>query len=317
METSYTALRQRCGLWRRMPRSGLILTGEDRHRLLHGLVTCEVKALEPGQGARGFFTDAKGHILAPVVVRASEDHLWLELPLQSIAAIADHIRNYIVADRVEVLEASFSVPLTLVGPTSTDLLAAVSGSLDLPGSWNHRSIEIAGETLPLTTGVELGVPAFTLWTPEDAVESLTRALCDPAASAGTEIVDKEAVEIVRVEEGAPRFDRDYDSENLPQETGLEDAVSYTKGCFLGQEVVARLHYRGQVARQVARLAVEGAEPAVRGAVLVLEEREAGRITSAVRRPTDGRVTALAMLPRRALDPGTVLSIVGGGEARVG
>ena len=316
MKTTYTALRQRCGLWRRGPRSGLMLTGEDRHRLLHGLVTCEVKALEPGQGTRGFFTDAKGHILSPVVVRAVEDHLWLELPVEKTSPIGDHIQKYKVADRVEISETPLAAPLTLIGPASAGLLAAVSRVPDLAGAWDHGSIDIGDGNLPLTADGGLGVPAFSLWASEDAVEGLIRALCDPDGSPGAELVDEEAVEIIRVEDGAPRFGSDYDSENLPQETGLEDAVSYTKGCFLGQEVVARLHHRGQVARQVARLAVEGSGSVARGTTLLLEEREAGRITSAVQRPTDGRISALAMLQRRALEPGTVLSMVGGREARV-
>ena len=111
-----------CGIWPRPAMRSVILTGEDRQRLLNGLVTCEVKGLNPGQGVRGFFTDAKGHILSPVIVRVTEDHLWLELPEATVSSIADHIVKYIVADRVEVSSTEALVPLSLVGPGSIPLM---------------------------------------------------------------------------------------------------------------------------------------------------------------------------------------------------
>jgi len=132
-------------------------------------------------------------------------------------------------------------------------------------------------------------------------------------AAGVPEADPEAREALRLETGMPVFGIDYGSDNLPQETGLEDSISYTKGCYLGQEVVARLHYRGQVARRLARLQSMAGEAPSPGTVLFLEGRPAGTVTSTARSPTAGSVLVLAMLQRRALEPGTQLQIEGGGS----
>lgn len=305
-----------CGIWPRSATHGLILTGEDRQRLLNGLVTCDVKALDPGQGVRGFFTDAKGHILSPVTVRAAENHLWLELPESTVSAILEHIVNYIVTDRVEVTTTEALVPLSLVGPGSILVTERVlKGQESTVDAWGHTEFSIGGSQLLVSRSQELGFPTVTFWVPEASLTELLQALREGAGAQLTEL-DDEAIEILRVEAGSPQFDTDYGFDNLPQETGLEDAVSFTKGCFLGQEVVARLHYRGQVARRVSKVEIDAdALPAI-GTTVHFDDREAGQITSVVRSPESGRVTALVMLQRRASEPGTELSLAGDGKARV-
>ena len=155
-----------------------------------------------------------------------------------------------------------------------------------------------------------------MWAAEDSIPGVSQALHAASGSQVLSEVGETAIELLRVEEGTPRFGTDYGSDNLPQETGLADAVSYTKGCFLGQEVVARLHDRGQVARRISRLEVDAAKSPVVGTAVLLEDREAGQVTSAVQSPVSGQVTALAMLQRRATEPGTELSLEGGAAARV-
>ena len=124
----------------------LPVTGEDRQRFLQGLVTCDVKALETGQGAYGFFTDAKGHILSDVVIRAFVDRLWLELPETTVAAVMAHLGKYIVADRVEIHPLAPIVALTAIGQRSRESLANVVGDDLLAEAmrWNHRNLDIWG-----------------------------------------------------------------------------------------------------------------------------------------------------------------------------
>ena len=306
-----------CGIWPRPAMRSVILTGEDRQRLLNGLVTCEVKGLNPGQGVRGFFTDAKGHILSPVIVRVTEDHLWLELPEATVSSIADHIVKYIVADRVEVSSTEALVPLSLVGPGSIPLMERLlEGQAPPMAEWGHAEVRIGGAQVLGSRSQELGFPVVTFWVPEDSVPQISRALREGADSQELTELDDEAIEILRVESGSPRFGTDYGLDNLPQETGLEEAVSFTKGCFLGQEVVARLHYRGQAARRVSKVEIEAAALPGVGTVVFFDDREAGQVTSIVRSPESGRLTALVMLQRRASEPGTELSLEGGGKARV-
>ena len=203
-----------------------------------GLVTCEVKDLMPGRGVRGFFTDVKGHILADVVIRAAENRLWLELPAPLIAPIAAHIEKYIVVDRVEVHPGrGSSGPELGGGPGSAATLAPLwSGPSDPTIPWSHSEIALQEQQALVSIDGHFGVPALKLWSSSSAAAEIRQVLL---ATAGLLEVDDDAIEVLRVEEGVPRFGIDFGPENLPQETGLDDAVSYTKGCYLGQEVVAR------------------------------------------------------------------------------
>jgi folate-binding protein YgfZ len=128
-------------------------------------------------------------------------------------------------------------------------------------------------------------------------------------------VELSAVEVVRVEAGAPRFGAEFGPDHFPQETGLEDAVSYTKGCYLGQEVIARIHYRGGVNRRLCGLEFGGAPP-LAGTELGFEGRPAGTIGTALWSPTLGRAVGLALLHRRAAATGTLLAVATGGVATV-
>ena len=285
--------------------------------MLNGLVTCDVKALGPGQGVRGFFTDAKGHILSPVTVRAAKNHLWLELPESTVSSISGHIVKYIVTDRVEVTTTEALVPLSLMGPGSIPVTERVlKGQESVVDAWGHTEFSLGGSQVLVSRSQEFGFSTVTFWVPEASLKELSQALREGADAQELTELDDEAIEILRVEAGSPRFDTDYGFDNLPQETGLEDAVSFTKGCFLGQEVVARLHYRGQVAKRVSKVEIDAdALPAI-GTTVHFDDREAGEITSVVRSPETGRVTALVMLQRRASEPGTELSLAGDGKARV-
>ena len=317
-EAEYEALRTGWGVLERSWISVLPVTGEDCQRFLQGLLTCDVKALEPGQGAYGFFTDAKGHILSDVVIRAFADRMWLELPETTAAAIVAHLEKYIVADRVEIHPPAQLVALTVAGQRSGEFLANVAGA-DLFAEamrWSHRPLEILGEGVVLAAESRMGVEAFTLWVGAGEVAALRAALMELEKPTALPAVSLETAEILRVEAGVPVFGRDFGPENLPQETGLDEAVSYTKGCYLGQEVIARLHYRGQVTRQIRVVRFAGAEPPPVGAPLVYDNREAGKVTSVARSPSTGRVVGIAMLQTRAAVSGTLLACKDGGSAAV-
>ena len=146
-----------------------------------------------------------------------------------------------------------------------------------------------------------------------ATAAIEHALSEGAETTGLVEIGSEIVEALRIEGGSPRFGIDYGPENLPQETGLEDAVSYTKGCYLGQEVVARLHYRGQVARCLRQLRAPAGDVPPSGSLLSLDDREAGVVTSATRSPSGEEIWAIAMLQRRALEKDTRLHRKSGQE----
>ena len=287
-----------CGVLERTSLRLLEIRGEDRQRFLNGQVTCEVKGLEPGKTIPGFFTNIKGRIQADVTVLALDDRLWLELPAGRVDAIREHLEKYILADRVEIQRRQEEA-ITLLGTKAGALLP------DLARQGVHA---VPAEELSDLGG---GVAVYTLWTPQAARESVLKALAD----AGATSLEPAAFDALRVAAGVPLFGRDFGPDNFPQETGREAAISYTKGCYLGQEVVARLHYRGQVSRQLRRLQVEpGAGGVEEGAELLFEGRPAGTLTSLAGPPYLEQTLALAIVQRRAFDPGTRLEVAGGGSA---
>jgi folate-binding protein YgfZ len=309
-EEEYRALREGCGLADRSAMGRLEILGADRHRFLNAYVTCDVKSLAPGEGSYGFVTSHQGRILSDFVVTALEDRLWLLLPPGQDEAVAKHLRKYILADRVEVLPLADMLPVTLLGPRAAEALG--DAVLPPPGEWRHIRSRVHGTEVELQRSGRLGAEAYTLWVSASIAKPLIEGLLeDPAVRR----VGAEALEVLRAEAGIPRFGQDFGPENFPQETGAEEAVSYTKGCYLGQEVVARIHYRGGVQKTLRKLVFDGPTPAP-GTPLLYDGRAAGAATTVVEPPAPGRAIGLAILHRRAAEPGTRLEVQGGGVAEV-
>ncbi|HEV7668482.1 MAG TPA: hypothetical protein VGS22_08170 [Thermoanaerobaculia bacterium] len=302
-------LHQGIGLVDLSSRGRLELIGADRLRFLNGLVSCEVKTLPAGSGTYGFFTSGQGKVLADFALLAFEDRLWLDLPPGKDTEIADHLAKYLIADRVEVKALEGVVPLALVGPGLPAFLPELAA---LPeGEWGHGKVEIGGTEVELSRQPRFGAPGAVAWVPTEQAEGLTQVLSER----GARPVGFEALEILRIEAGLPRFGVDFGPENFPQETGQEEAaVSYTKGCYLGQEVVARIHYRGGVQRSLRGLRFAGEIPE-RGAALSFDGREAGVVGSTARATRFGGI-GLAIIHKRAAAAGTRLTLPDGTAAEV-
>lgn len=294
------------GLLDRSPFSRLEMLGEDRVRFLNGLVTFDLTKLEPGGGGYGFFTDRKGRVLADVAVWLLEDRLFLDLPVDRAKAVRSHLEGFVVADRVEVLPLDELIPLALLGPGVAVALGEAGEGLDLP--WSHRKVLIGGSEVHLCRHERCGVEARVAFVSASIADLFAEQL---VAEHGVSPVGFTAWERTRIEVGTPLWGVDFDGSSLPQETGLEEiGIAYDKGCYLGQEVVARLHYRGQVSRQLRRLRFPGGEAIEPGSALVFEDRESGTVTSAATDPETGVTTAIAMLARRAFEPGSEVEASG-------
>jgi folate-binding protein YgfZ len=304
-ESELAALEKHCGLYEREAEPYL-LAGADRLRFLNAYITCDTKELAPGDGCYGFFTSPKGRVLADCTVSALEEALLLELPPGQGEAIAQHLSKYILVDRVTV-EAASHRGLGLAGPGAAATLRRWLGEeLELE-PYGNRTVQAGGRSVVVVRGPDIGVPTFTLWTATDAVglRQELLSLDEPPVPVG-----RKALEALRIAAGRPRFGVDFDGEHFPKETGLEDeAVSYTKGCYLGQEVVARIHYRGGVRRRLCGLRFQEAtapEDLV-GQEVLFEERGVGTLTSATR--ADGGVFGLSILHERAA-AGAQVSVAG-------
>jgi aminomethyltransferase len=290
----------------------LELRGPDRRRFLGGLVTCDVQSLQAGSSTRGFFTNVQGRVLADVVVLAREQSLLLELPGGCGEAMTRHMAKYVIADDVEVQARPDLLPLTIFGPDAEVDLGAAELA---PGQWTVGPAALFEVPVLADRRPVWGMAALTLWVKTEEGAAFFQRLLEAGRWSGLAPVGVGALETRRVELGVPRFGRDFGPDHFPQETGLEgETVRYDKGCYLGQEVIARIHYRGQVNRTLVGLRMPS--PALPdGTELLLDERPVGALSSAVASPLAGDV-ALAIVHRRGAEAGTRLAIAGFGAAEV-
>ena len=276
------------------------LTGADRRRFLHGYVTSDVQGLDDGASAYGFVTSHQGRVLADLTVLAAPDRLVLELPAGSAERVAAHLGKYVIADRVEIRPRPDLHALTLFGAAAE----AAAGAALSPGENSVVEETVLDTPVLADRRAVHGMPSVTLWVQADRAAELFQRLLEAGRPADLAPVGLAALEIRRVELGVPRFGRDFGADHFPQETGLEErAVSYTKGCYLGQEVIARIHYRGQANRVMRGLLLEGEAPPD-GTEVSFEGRPLGTLSSAVESPVMGTAIALAVLHRRGAEPGT-------------
>lgn len=275
------------GLGPAEPRDALEIRGEDRARFLHGYVTSDIKGLEIGRSCYTFFPTPQGKVRCDAIVLALEDRLWIDLPPGFGESIAAHLAKYVIADRVEI------------GEPQTMERRAIFGGEDLP--------PFAART---AADPRRGNPAVNVWVSPEQTSDLETWL----AGRPLPFLTQHLLTTARVEAGIASFGIDFDDTRFPQETGAEaDAVSYTKGCYLGQEVIARLHYRGQAQNVLRGLRFEGSTPEP-GTALLHDGREAGRATSVADSPRLGAI-GLAILHRRA-EPASTVELSGGGQATV-
>jgi folate-binding protein YgfZ len=288
LDGQYRALREEAGFLVR-DRSSLLVSGTDAAEYLQGQLTNDIEALEPGSGCYAALLDRKGHLSSDLrVLRLENGDLWLDLEPGPAEPVLKHLRTYSIGRDVEIEDVTERWAIvSLIGPRAGEL----SGFEGVGPEHAQRSRQWDGtDVLGVATdvGIDLIVKA------EDAT-ALEAAL----ASAGAVRVSDEAAEIVRVESGRPRFGLDMSSEHMPAEAGIvERAVDFEKGCYIGQEPVARLHYRGKPNRTLRGLRLSA--PAAHGDPLLLGEREVGAIGTACLSPAHGPI-ALAIVRREAAE----------------
>ncbi|MCI0370101.1 MAG: aminomethyl transferase family protein [candidate division NC10 bacterium] len=311
----YRALREAAGVLDRATAGLLRMTGADRVRFLNGMITNDVKALTPGAGLYAALCSPQGKVLGDLRVLAVEEALLLLCEAACRARVAQTLDRFIIADDAKVTDASGEITvLGCYGPKAAEALARVAGSPppELPPH-HHAEVRVAGAAVRVVATPFLGVPGFDLFFPVEAATAVARDLLKATKALGGRAVGHAAFETVRVEAGTPWYGLDFDENNLPQEAGLETtAISFSKGCYIGQETVARIHFRGHVNRRLTGLAVQGEVLPARGSRVLKGEAEVGRVTSAVRSPARGAPVALAMLRREAGEPGTSLKVEAAG-----
>jgi folate-binding protein YgfZ len=287
LDGQYRALREEAG-WLRRERTPLLVRGADAAEYLQGQLTNEIEALPAGRGCYAALLDRKGHLQGDMRVLHLEGtgEYWLDLEPGPAATVLKHLRTYSIGREVEIEEAGdrWSV-FSVIGPRAAEL----TGFAGLEPEHAQRHREWDGTEF-LGVATDLGVDLIARSEVADALEQLLRGVGIPG-------VAEDAAEIVRVESGRPRFGTDMGDEHMPAEAGIvERAVNFEKGCYIGQEPVARLHYRGKPNRALRGLRLSA--PAEPGQPLRLSDRELGTIGSACLSPALGSI-ALAIVRREA------------------
>lgn len=297
--TAYLTITEACGVLDRSERGKLALSGPEAKLFLQGQVTNDVEALSEGEGCYSAFLTPKGKMLGDLRIIAASEELLIDTERVALQELFNMIRRFKVGYQVELHKRTLERGLlSVIGPASDQ----VAGTAGLPADEHvHAPVNISGvQARAIRTDV--GVDLLC-----DAAD--TDALVGAVEARGAVRVPESAVEVLRVERGRPRYGIDLDETVIPQEAGLNPrAVSFSKGCYVGQETVARLHYRGKPNRHLRGLLLSAA--ADRGAELRMGERSVGALTTVASSPAFGSI-GLALV-RREAPPGTTVSVGGDG-----
>ena len=305
-------MRSGAGLVDRSGTGRILLTGADRRSYLQGLLTNDIAALTPGTGCYAAMLTAQGRMMTDMRVLELGDGVLLDVPLAVATAIRDHLDRFIFSEDVKVEDVTASgVEMGLYGPGALDVLVRAGAEGEAPTALFHnRSTRIAGVDAVVVRSDEAGVLGYDVIVDAAKVETLTAALL----AAGAVRVSEADAEAVRIESGRPRFGVDMDTDTIPLEAGLEErAISRSKGCYVGQEVIVRVQDRGhgRVAKRLVGLTFDPTAPVpVAGARIVSGEREIGRVTSTTWSPAQARPIALGYVHRDFVEPGTQVTVDG-------
>ncbi|MCC7422804.1 MAG: aminomethyltransferase family protein [Planctomycetaceae bacterium] len=309
------AARNEAALFDVTGRTHLTLTGRDRARFLHGFCTNDVKRLTAGEGCEAFVTNLKGRILEHILIAVAAEAIEVSGTAGFEEPLYAHLDRYLITDDVQIARRSDELAeLFVSGPKAASLVNAVAdGSGSIP-PYAHHNVSIAGVPCAVQRLDLLGTMGYLVTVPRGDMESMQRALTQAGARpAGADVFDA-----LRIESGLPLYGVDLSEDNLAQEAmRTEQCISFKKGCYLGQEPIARLDALGHVNRQLTamRFATD-ALPAAGTALLTADGKDAGKISSAARVPSTGQIIAMGMVRSAFAKPGSELFIeVAGNRVR--
>jgi folate-binding protein YgfZ len=318
---AYQAAREHAGLIAR--RRGLIVvSGRDRASYLQGLLTNDITALSAGQGCYAAYLTAQGRMVSDLFVYELGDAILLALPLATKDAVLAKLDQFIFSEDVQLGDVTDTfASVAVVGPHAAAMVARVTGlsgtELNTLGPSGNRRANVSGESAIVLQVSDTGEPGFDLLLAREHMPALLAAL----RTAGAVDIDAQTADVLRVEAGVPLFGPDMDDETIPLEAGIEQqAISFTKGCYVGQEVIIRVLHRGhgRVAQKLVGLVLDAGDelPAV-GSLVQSDGKDIGEVTSVASSPALGRPIALAYLKRDFIAPGTIVQTPAGSATVAG
>ena len=311
----HEAVRSRMGLMDLSHRAILKFTGPDRLPYLQGMISNDMRDLAPGQGLYATILNQQGKVLGDIRVFCTAEYVLLDLWEWIKEKILGHLNRYLVADDVEIADITEDYGLISVqGPQCEPFLQKLLTQAACPKDpLSHSAVRLDGSEIRLIRYSHTGEEGFDCLTPRSDLLQVAQRFTETARAFSAGWLGEQAAEVLRVEAGIPRYGVDFTEESLLLETGLDHAVSFTKGCYLGQEIVERIHSRGHVNRKLTGLLLYGEREARSRDRVNAGDKEAGIITSSVNSPTLKRPIALGYIHKDYWAPGTVLSIDRGGN----
>lgn len=319
LSDDYGVIRTGAALAEVAPRGLIGVSGRDRATYLHGLLTNDIAALKAGTGCYAAWLTAQGRMTTDMHVLESGDMILLDVPVHTTADVLARLDQFLFTEDVQLADLSADLRRVEVhGPEAAAAITAACGGpaalADL-ASWpqcRNARVAFGGGAVVVARIDRLAVPGYVLYVAAGDQTTLRSALHD----AGAKDVRPEAIEAARIEAGWPVFGVDMDEHIIPLEAGIESrAISMTKGCYVGQEVIVRVLHRGhgRVAKKLVGLRVDGEGPVARGEKLDSGDAEMGFVTSSAVSPEHGCV-ALAYLHRDHSRPGTAVRTASGRAA---
>jgi len=317
----YRALKERAAIGAIAPRHAIGIAGKDRAGYLQGLLTNDIQALTPGTGCYAAWLTPQGRMLTDMHVFESGDMILLDVPAASLPATLQRLEQFLFSEDVQCADLSQTLDAVWVhGPAASSMIeqvlpgasGPVSGLAAGLASWpeyHNTRAEFGGVPVVVARVSQLGVPGFVVYIDPARAPDLQRALVERGAS----VAEHAAIEAARIEAGYPLFGVDMTDETIPLEAGIEDrAISLSKGCYVGQEVIIRVLHRGhgRVVKKLVALRVQGEQPQevpASGARIFSEARDIGGVTSAARSPQSGAI-ALGYVHRDFVAPGTRVEV---------
>ena len=309
----YRALKEHAAIGTISDRKAIGLTGRDRASYLHGLLTNDVQALTTGTGCYAAWLTPQGRMLTDMHIFESGDMILLDLPADLLPATLERLDQFLFSEDVQLADLSETLRSVWIhGPAAAsaleEALTGVTGLASWPEYDNARA-EFGGDPVVVARVSQLGVPGFVVFLAPAHEADLVRTLVEGGAA----VAGPSAIEAARVEAGYPLFGVDMTEETIPLEAGIEGrAISMTKGCYVGQEVIIRVLHRGggRVAKRLVALRIQGGQEQggpVSGAKIFSDDRDVGSVTSVALSPRFGPI-ALGYVQRDFVGAGTELDV---------
>jgi len=298
--SGYQALSQSAAWLDVSTRGRIAALGEDRARLLHAMTTNHVQQMAPGQGCYVFFLNAQGRILGDASLLCRPDHLLISTEPETRAKLFEHLDKFIIADDVTLddrTESTFEIALE--GPSAADILSGLGAPIPAAP---YAQLEW-GDALVANLTIT-GTPGFRLFGPAES----KAAVIEKLQTAGAIGASAEEFRIVRIEHGKPRYSEEITERYLPQETGQMHAIHFTKGCYIGQEIVERVRSRAQIHRHLLPVEIDTRTPPEAGIKLSADGKDAGEIVSAAFSPGRNKTAAMAYMRTDFARPGSAVQL---------